>query len=149
MKSLEEGGASWAARNGGAIRWGGRILLVAGVAYSGYRIASASPEERPRVIGEEAGGQVGGLAGSALATAGCIAFAIATEGIGLLLCGLAGGVIGGGVGSAVGGAVGAGASGLIEDWAQEAYLRQLKQQGDAFPPEAQQSADFWLGPPLF
>jgi hypothetical protein len=149
VKSLEEGGASWAVRNAGAIRWGGRILLIAGVAYSGYRIGSASPEERPRVIGEEAGGQVGGIAGSALATAGCIAFAIATEGIGLLLCGLAGGVIGGGAGSAVGGAVGAGTSGLIEDWAQEAYLRQLKQQGDPIPPEAQGAADFWLGPPLF
>lgn len=29
------------------LRVGGRVLLVAGVAYSGYRIGSATPEERP------------------------------------------------------------------------------------------------------
>jgi hypothetical protein len=145
VQSVKSGGAgetSWALRNAGKIRWGGRILLIAGLAYSGYRIATASKEERPRVIGEEAGGLFGGLAGGAAATAGCVAFAIATEGLGLFLCGMAGGVLGGGVGAAVGGAT----PGFINDWAEEAYRRSVEAQGDPIPSAA---ADFWLGPALF
>ncbi len=124
VKSLESGGRSWIFENAGAIRWGGRIVLVAGLAYSGYRIASASPEERPRVVGEEAGGLGGGLAGGALATAGCIAFGIVTEGIGLLLCGLAGGVVGGAAGSYAGGAFASG--GWIQRWAEEGARREYE-----------------------
>lgn len=96
--------AGWAFRNAGNIRWGGRILFVAGLAMSGYRIAEATPQERPVVVAEEAGGLGGGWAGGALATAGCIAFGIATEGVGLLLCGLVGGAAGGALGSAGAGA---------------------------------------------
>ncbi|MEQ8957275.1 MAG: hypothetical protein RLP02_05010, partial [Coleofasciculus sp. C2-GNP5-27] len=88
------------------IRGGGRVLLVAGVAYSGYRISSATTEERPRVIGEEVGGHAGGWGGAALAAGGCIAFGIASGGLGLLACGVLGGLAGGFVGSAVGGEIG-------------------------------------------
>jgi hypothetical protein len=111
VESLKSGGLSWAARNATAIRWGGRLLLVASFIYSGYRIASASPQQRARVASEEVGGQIGGIGGGALATAGCIAFGIVTEGVGLLLCGLVGGAVGGGVGSYLGG--------KIADWAGE------------------------------
>jgi hypothetical protein len=48
------------------LRWGGRMLIVAGVGVSTYRISTATPEERPRVIGEEAGGWAGGLGGQRL-----------------------------------------------------------------------------------
>ena len=88
------------------LRVGGRVLLVAGVAYSGYRIGSATPEERPRVIGEEAGGQIGGWGGAALGAGACIAFGIASGGLGLLACGLGGALLGGGIGSAIGGEIG-------------------------------------------
>jgi len=88
------------------IRRGGRVLLVAGLAYSGYRISSATTEERPRVIGEEVGGHAGGWGGAALAAGGCIAFGIASGGLGLLACGVLGGLAGGFVGSAVGGEIG-------------------------------------------
>jgi hypothetical protein len=43
---------------------------------------------------------------AALVTTGCIAFGIATEGIGLFICGLLGGIGGGIGGSALGGEVG-------------------------------------------
>ena len=90
-------------RHSNKIRWGGRLLTVAGFAYSGYRISEATPEERPVVIGEEAGGQFGGIAGAALATAGCVAFGVTTAGAGLFLCGLAGGIAGGLGGNWLGG----------------------------------------------
>jgi hypothetical protein len=88
------------------IRVGGRVVAVAGVAYSGARIATATEEERPRVIGEEVGGQVGGFGGAALAAGACIAFGVASGGIGLALCGLGGAVLGGVGMSVAGGAVG-------------------------------------------
>lgn len=88
-------------RHAGTIRWGGRVLVVAGAALSAYRIASASPEERGVVVAEEAGGQLGGMAGTALAVAGCAFFGVATGGIGLFVCGLGGGIIGGALGSTV------------------------------------------------
>jgi hypothetical protein len=86
-------------RYSGAIRWGGRILWVAGAAYSGYRVATAAPEERTVVAAEEVGSMAGGAAGSALVAAGCLALGAASGGVGLLVCGLLGGAIGAGVGS--------------------------------------------------
>lgn len=96
---------SWAMRNAGAIRWGGRILLVGGLGVSAYRIATAPPEQRNRVIGQETGGQVGGFLGTGAGVAGCVLFGIASGGWGLFVCGLAGGVGGGMIGSSVGGGV--------------------------------------------
>ena len=88
------------------IRVGGRAILLAGITYSGYRIGSATPEERPRVIGEEAGGHIGGWGGAAVTAGGCVAFGIATGGLGLLACGLGGALLGGFLGSAIGGEIG-------------------------------------------
>jgi hypothetical protein len=101
-KALNDG--SWIFRNAENIRWGGRIVIVAGLAYSGYKIATADPKNRPRVIAEEAGGQIGGFAGAAIAGAVCLGFGIATGGVGLFACGVIGGIIGGLGGSALGGA---------------------------------------------
>ncbi|HWB25761.1 MAG TPA: DUF4157 domain-containing protein [Chitinophagaceae bacterium] len=106
VQRIPTGGAEpgWILRNAGALRWGGRILLVGGVLVSGYRIANATPQERPRVIAQEGGGWGGGLLGTELGAGACIAFGIATEGVGLLLCGIAGGIGGGILGSAAAGA---------------------------------------------
>ena len=93
-------------RSTGYLRWGGKAVLVVGIGISAYRIGTASKEELPRVIGEEAGGWTGGLGGAALVAGGCIAFGIASGGIGLFLCGLAGGIAGGIGGSYVGGEIG-------------------------------------------
>jgi hypothetical protein len=142
VESLNTRGASWATRNAGVLRWSGRLLIVAGAAYSGYRIATASPEDRVRVIGQELGGQAGGFAGGALGTAGCVTFGIATEGVGLFLCGLVGGVGGGVVGSYVGGKV----SSWLDDKISEAYRSYAEGLGDEFPPGAEAQLDFWQGP---
>jgi hypothetical protein len=93
-------------RSVGYLRWGGRALIVVGIGVTAYRLGTATEEELPRVIGEEAGGWAGGFAGAALAGAGCVALGVATGGIALLLCGLAGGIAGGIGGSALGGAIG-------------------------------------------
>ena len=101
-------------RHGNKIRWGGRVLVVAGLAYSGYRIGTASEEERAQVIGEEAGSQALGAAGAALAAAGCVALGIATGGVGLFVCGLVGGIAGGVGGHYLGGELGEAVEGGIE-----------------------------------
>lgn len=148
-ESLMSGGESWTFRNAESIRWGGRLLLVAGVAYSGYRVASAPKSERGNVLAQEIGGQVGGIGGSALAVAGCIALGLATEGVGLLLCGLGGGLIGGGIGSYVGGKVQKVVGGWIASKAEEAYMNAIRAQGEPMPPEVYRDMDFWEGPPVF
>ncbi len=89
-----------------ALRWVGRGFLVIGIGISAYRIANATPEELPRVLGEEGGGWLGGFGGSALGAGACIAFGIVTEGFGLLLCGAVGGIGGGLAGSYLGGELG-------------------------------------------
>jgi hypothetical protein len=86
----------------------GRGFLVLGIGVSASRIATATPQELPRVIGEEGGGWAGGSGGSALAATACIAFGVATEGIGLFLCGAIGGIGGGLGGSYLGGELGEG-----------------------------------------
>jgi hypothetical protein len=88
------------------LSWAGRGLIVVGVGVSAYRISTATSEELPRVVGEEAGGWGGGYAGASLGAGACILFGIATEGVGLLLCGLVGGAAGGVGGSYVGGEIG-------------------------------------------
>jgi hypothetical protein len=106
--SVQRGAASEAGfmlRHAEKIRWGGRVVAVAGFGVSAYRIATAAPEEQGQVIAEEAGGQLGGMAGTGLAVAGCVLFGVASGGVGLFLCGLAGGIVGGVGGSIVGGAM--------------------------------------------
>jgi Domain of unknown function (DUF4157) len=90
------------------LRWAGRGFIVIGIGVSASRIATATPEELPRVIGEEGGGWLGGAGGSALLAGACIAFGIATEGLGLFLCGAIGGLGGGLGGSYLGGELGEG-----------------------------------------
>ena len=97
--------AGFLMRNAQAIRWGGRVLFVVGAAMSAHRIATASDADRPIVAAEEAGGQLGGMGGTALAVAGCLFFGVATGGVGLFICGLGGGIVGGLAGSAVAGGV--------------------------------------------
>jgi len=92
-----------------ALRWVGRGLLVISIGISAYRIGTATPKELPRVLGEEGGGWLGGAGGSALAAGLCIAFGVATEGVGLFLCGALGGIGGGLGGSYLGGELGEGA----------------------------------------
>lgn len=100
---LVAGSTAWMARNATQLRWAGRGMIIVSFAISGYRIATADEVKRAHVIGEEAGGQLFGLAGAVLAGAACVGFGIATGGVGLLLCGMAGGLLGGMAGSAVGG----------------------------------------------
>jgi hypothetical protein len=84
----------------------GRVLGPLGWGYSGYRIATAEPEELPRVIGEEAGGQAGGYLGAAGGATFCIVAGIATGGWALLGCAVVGGVGGGLAGGYLGGEAG-------------------------------------------
>ena len=88
------------------LRWAGRGLIVIGLGVSAYRIGTATSEELPRVVGEEAGGWGGGYVGSGVGVGTCILLGIATEGVALLLCGLVGGVGGGVGGSYLGGEIG-------------------------------------------
>lgn len=112
-----------------ALRWGGRALIVVGVAVSAERISTATEEQRPRVIGEEGGAWVGGYAVGSLAAAGCVALGIASGGIVLFLCGLGGAVIGGLGGSALGGeigeAVGPRPLERVGSWAVDAYTESM------------------------
>jgi len=99
------GEASFLMRHSGKIRWGGRALFVVGLAVSAYRIANATPEERPVVFAEEGGGMAGGALGTGGAVAGCLLLGVATGGVGLFVCGLAGGIVGGALGSTIAGSV--------------------------------------------
>lgn len=96
---------SFLMRYSGAIRWGGRAVLVVGIGASAYRMISASSEERPAIIAEEVGGLGGGALGTSLGLAGCLLFGVATGGVGLFLCGLGGGIGGGLAGSSVFGTI--------------------------------------------
>ncbi|TFV78331.1 hypothetical protein E4P39_03675 [Blastococcus sp. CT_GayMR19] len=101
---LVAGSTAWMARNATQLRWAGRGMIVVSFAISGYRIATADEAGRARVVGEEAGAQLFGIGGAVLAGAACVGLGIATGGVGLLLCGMAGGLLGGMAGSAIGGA---------------------------------------------
>lgn len=133
-----------------ALRWGGRGLLVFGAWMTYNRIKNATPEELPRVVGEEGGGWAGGFGGASLGAAACIAFGIATEGVGLLLCGALGGIGGGLLGSylggeagqafgdALGGIGGGGGGGPMPQDLEERKVQQLvRKSGGTMPPGVQ------------
>jgi hypothetical protein len=80
-------------------------MLGVSFAISGYRILTASEAQQARVIGQEAGAQLYGWGGAVLAGAACVGLGVATGGVGLVLCGMAGGLLGGMAGSAIGGAM--------------------------------------------
>ncbi len=76
-------------------RVGSKIFKVVNYAYSGYRILTApTSEEAGEVSREEAGRLGGGWAGSTLGVEFCAAIGVATEGIGFLICGIAGAMVG-------------------------------------------------------
>ena len=84
----------------------GRLFKVIDVAYAVNRVAQASPEERPAIIGEE-GGRIGGSAlGSRAGVSVCLALGVGSGGIGLLACGIGGALLGDKAGEYVGGKVG-------------------------------------------
>ena len=137
---LVAGSTAWMARNATPIRWVGRGAIVVSFAISGYRIATADEASRARVIGEEAGGQAFGIGGAMLAGAACIGFGIATGGVGLVLCGMAGGLLGGMAGSALGGAV---ASSLDRPVAQNDPFNLMGGQAPAGSTASAEGAD-WM-----
>jgi uncharacterized protein DUF4157 len=87
------------------LKWGGRIFTAIDVGRGIWRIANADGLERVRVIGEEAGRFGGGYVGGEAGVGGCIAFGLATEGIGLIACGIVGGVLGSIGGEWLGGSI--------------------------------------------
>lgn len=74
-------------------------MYVVGPAITTTRLMTASDTELPRVIGEEAGGYMGGAVGTLAFILGCAAAGVPTAGIGTITCVIAGGVVGGAVGS--------------------------------------------------
>ena len=65
------------------------------IAATSYRLLTAPRDELEKVIHEEAGGLLGGFAGSGAAVGACLVFGVATGGWGLLACGVIGGAAGG------------------------------------------------------
>jgi hypothetical protein len=84
------------------LKHGGRVILVISVATTAYTILTAPQEELERVLAEEAGGIIGGSAGSGLGVGLCLILGIASGGWGLLACGVVGGLAGGAVGAYAG-----------------------------------------------
>lgn len=76
------------------IRWAGGAMWFVTAGFALYEIASAPPERQAEVAAEQAGGLAGAAGGTALVEGVCIGFGIATEGVGLLVCGLLGGTLG-------------------------------------------------------
>ncbi len=87
------------------LKWGGRVILAIGLTATAYRLLTTPEEQLPAVIEEEAVSWTGGIVGSGMgsdaAMALCLVLGIATEGFGLLACGLIGGIGGGLFGSHV------------------------------------------------
>jgi hypothetical protein len=81
------------------LRHGGRVILVISLPVTAYVLLTTPPDQLPRVLSREAGGFLGGAAGSGLGVGACLVFGIATGGWGLLACGIVGGVAGGALGT--------------------------------------------------
>lgn len=92
------------------LKWTGRAMWVVAAAISIYLVIEAPPEKKVEVAAHEAGGFAGGLVGGAVGELACIAVGVATEGIGLIVCGL----VGGALGVAAGGAAPAGMTKVAE-----------------------------------
>ncbi len=54
------------------VKWGGRLFIVGGLAWSAYRIQDAKPHERDRVVAGEVGGLLGGVLGPGGAVMGAM-----------------------------------------------------------------------------
>lgn len=81
---------------------GGAVLSVLGVAAGGYEIYAAKPEDRGRIVAEQAGATATSWAASGGAVALCVVLGVGTGGVGLLAIGLVAGVAGGAAGSWLG-----------------------------------------------
>jgi len=81
---------------------GGRIIVRLSWASTLYRILTASPQDREKLIYEEVGDFAGGYIGGEAAVGACLVFGIASGGWGLLACGVVGGIGGGLAGSYAG-----------------------------------------------
>jgi hypothetical protein len=77
------------------LKYGGRVVLVISVVTTAYRILTAPEDELEKVLYEEAGGIIGGSAGSGMAVGLCLLFGVVSGGWGLLACGVVGGIAGG------------------------------------------------------
>jgi hypothetical protein len=99
-------GPMWARAGAGVIKAGGVVLVVYGAVKSAERIADATPEERPIVVGEEAGGWIGGYIGNVLASALGGAVVCAETGPGAFFCAVGFGIAGAVTGSVVGQSLG-------------------------------------------
>jgi hypothetical protein len=78
----------------GGLRWTGRAMWVVSAGVSIYVVIKAPPGKKVEAAARETGGLVGGAVGAEIAEAACIVIGIATEGAGLLVCGLLGGLVG-------------------------------------------------------
>ncbi len=76
------------------LRWTGRALVLLQAGISIYIIVTAPPGQRAQTAAKEGGGFAGGILGGEVAGGGCVVLGIATEGVGLLICGLVGGMAG-------------------------------------------------------
>lgn len=83
------------------LRYGGPLLLTLGVGLSAYDVASPTPQDRGRVVAEEAGAWTGSWILSAAAVAICVLAAPETGGLSLVAIGFLGGTAGGIGGSLV------------------------------------------------
>jgi|GEM_PF-4902570 len=87
------------------LKWGGRIFTAIDVGRGIWRIANSSGLERLTVIGEETGRFAGGAEGGEVGMGACVALGVATEGIGLIACGIGGAIAGSWVGEKLGGLI--------------------------------------------
>jgi|GEM_PF-6181184 len=76
------------------IKWTGRALVFVSAGISIVLIVSAPPGQRQAVAEREIGGFVGGVGGAEIGAGICVLFGIATEGLGLVVCGVLGGIAG-------------------------------------------------------
>jgi hypothetical protein len=76
------------------MKWTGRTLWFVSIGLSIYVVVNAPPSQRSAVAQKEIEGTVGAVGGAAAGEAICMALAIATDGLGLIVCGLLGAIAG-------------------------------------------------------
>jgi hypothetical protein len=76
------------------MKWTGQTLWFVSIGLSIYVVVSAPPGQGSAVAQKEIEGTLGGIGGAAAGEAICIAVGIATEGLGLIVCGVLGGIAG-------------------------------------------------------
>ncbi len=75
------------------MKWTGRGFWIASAGYSIYVIANAPDDiTRAKVLNDEISGFLGGMIGGAATVGLCVASGLATGGLGLIVCGIAGSI---------------------------------------------------------